>query len=155
MQGQCVSIPYAVLVPIERKAVAKGADGFFLVYYQCKFITKLTKRYVWRSKFIPYQYSEHASTITTLSFAFLNTWSSPSFLYMCLHFRDMRIQFGSLLADIGIINLPKKYQVQCLCREYFIINSCVAFNNSILALPPACNLMSCLNSCLLLENYQH
>lgn len=31
--------------------------------------------------------------------------------------RDMRIQFGSLLADIGLIDLPKKSQVPCF---YFI-----------------------------------
>lgn len=33
--------------------------------------------------------------------------------------RDMRIQFGSLLADIGLINLPKKYQVQGQKKEDF------------------------------------
>ncbi|KAG7976723.1 hypothetical protein I3843_06G164800 [Carya illinoinensis] len=31
----------------------------------------------------------------------------------------MRIQFGSLLADIGLINLPKKYQVQGQKKEDF------------------------------------
>nr|CRL16786.1 ATP-dependent RNA helicase [Rhododendron simsii] len=33
---------------------------------------------------------------------------SSSVMYMI---RDMRIQFGTLLADIGLINLPKNYQV--------------------------------------------
>ncbi|KAI8532086.1 hypothetical protein RHMOL_Rhmol11G0185600 [Rhododendron molle] len=37
---------------------------------------------------------------------------SSSVMYMI---RDMRIQFGTLLADIGLINLPKNYQVFFLC----------------------------------------
>ncbi|XP_041014528.1 DExH-box ATP-dependent RNA helicase DExH7, chloroplastic isoform X1 [Juglans microcarpa x Juglans regia] len=41
---------------------------------------------------------------------------SSSVMYMI---RDMRIQFGSLLADIGLINLPKKYQVQGQKKEDF------------------------------------
>ncbi|KAL6964434.1 RNA helicase [Sarracenia purpurea var. burkii] len=34
---------------------------------------------------------------------------SSSVMYMI---RDMRIQFGTLLADIGLINLPKNYQIE-------------------------------------------
>jgi hypothetical protein len=30
---------------------------------------------------------------------------------MLLNVRDMRTQFGTLLADIGLISIPKSYQV--------------------------------------------
>ncbi|KAM5573325.1 DExH-box ATP-dependent RNA helicase DExH7, chloroplastic-like [Rosa sericea] len=39
---------------------------------------------------------------------------SSSVMYMI---RDMRIQFGTLLADIGLIDLPKKYQVDGRKKE--------------------------------------
>ncbi|KAK1568774.1 hypothetical protein Q3G72_028504 [Acer saccharum] len=39
---------------------------------------------------------------------------SSSVMYMI---RDMRIQFGTLLADIGLINLPKKYQTEGKRKE--------------------------------------
>ncbi|KAL4654864.1 hypothetical protein ACB092_01G411400 [Castanea dentata] len=39
---------------------------------------------------------------------------SGSVMYMI---RDMRIQFGSLLADIGLINSPKKYQIDRRKKE--------------------------------------
>lgn len=31
-----------------------------------------------------------------------------------LIYRDMRVQFGTLLADIGLISFPKNYQVDVL-----------------------------------------
>ncbi|XP_031281011.1 DExH-box ATP-dependent RNA helicase DExH7, chloroplastic-like, partial [Pistacia vera] len=39
---------------------------------------------------------------------------SSSVMYMI---RDMRIQFGTLLADIGLIDLPKKYQAEGKKKE--------------------------------------
>ncbi|KAJ4717401.1 putative ATP-dependent RNA helicase [Melia azedarach] len=39
---------------------------------------------------------------------------SSSVMYMI---RDMRIQFGTLLADIGLINLPRKYQTEGKKKE--------------------------------------
>ncbi|KAJ9552389.1 hypothetical protein OSB04_016434 [Centaurea solstitialis] len=94
------------------------SNTFLLLHlYTFQFTTQRKKSWLW---FDIARISAKTMVAVALSFLFIANGANGAERFCKSHFlsssvmymiRDMRVQFGTLLADIGLIDLPKNYQI--------------------------------------------